>query len=134
MEVITTILLCTVGLLAYLANANNNEVLRLKNLIREKEIESRHLLDGKEKEISNLKRNFQTEKNKLLSQPTVNRIETSSLKEQLDKNRGEILDLQKKLREKESIISDLRNINIRLNLKSENEVQYLRQQFNVNAK
>ena len=129
MEVITTILICTVGFLVYLVNANSNEVLRLKSSSREREFEVQYLLDEKEREISTLKRQFQTEKNKLLSQPTASRMETSSLKEQLDKNRGDIQDLQKKLREKEKIISDLRNINSSLNLKSESELQNLIRQL-----
>ena len=108
MEVIATILFCAICFFAYLANANNNEILKLKNSIRESELEKQYLLDEKEKEISNLKNNFQIEKNKLLRQPIANRIETSSLKEQFDKNRGEIQELQKKLHDRENIISSLK--------------------------
>lgn len=104
MEVITTILLCTVGFLVYLVNANNNEVVRLKNILRDTE----YLIREKEEENSNLKRQLTSEKNKLLRQPTVNGNEILSLKKQLDKSLGEISDLQKKLREKEKIISELK--------------------------
>ena len=125
MEVITTILLCTVGFLVYLVNANNNEILRLKNILRETE----YLIREKDEENSSLKKQLASEKNKLLRQPAVNVNEVSRLKKEIDKNRGEIQDLKKKLNEKEKIISDLRNINSSLNLKSENEVQNLRLQF-----
>lgn len=118
MEVITTILLCTVGFLVYLVNANNNEVVRLKNILRDTE----YLIREKEEENSNLKRQLTSEKNKLLRQPTVNGNEILSLKKQLEKNRGEISDLQKKLREKEKIISDLMSSNKKESANLENEI------------
>lgn len=129
MEVITTILLCTVGLLIYLVNANSTEVQRLKNLIREREYEVKYLLDEKETEISNLQRQVQTEKNKLLQSPSKNLDETLELKRELNDKQNEIYNLQRNLHEKEKIISDLRNINSSLNLKSENEIQNLRRQI-----
>lgn len=129
MEVITTILLCTVGLLIYLVNANSTEVQRLKNLIREREYEVKYLLDEKETEISNLQRQVQTEKNKLLHSPSKNLDETLKLKRELNDKQNEIYNLQRNLHEKEKIISDLRNINSSLNLKSENEIQNLRRQI-----
>lgn len=127
MEVISTILLCAVGFLVYLVNANNNEVLRLKNILRDTE----YLIREKDEENSSLKKQIVSEKNKLLRQPAVNMNEVSRLRKEIDKNRGEISDLQKKLREKEKIISDLRNVNSSLNLKSENEIQNLRRQLSA---
>ena len=155
MEVITTILLCTVGFLVYLVNANNNEILRLKNILRETE----YLIREKDEENSSLKKQLASEKNKLLRQPAVNVNEVSRLKKEIDKNRSEISDLQKKLRgneniisdlqkrlnekeniipelckrlrEKDNIISDLRNLKGNLNLNSNDEVQNLRQQLSA---
>ncbi len=91
--------------------------------------EVKYLLDEKETEISNLQRQVQTEKNKLLQSPSKNLDETLKLKRELNDKQNEIYNLQRNLHEKEKIISDLRNINSSLNLKSENEIQNLRRQI-----
>ena len=88
MEVVMFSLICIAIFFGYLAISYNNENLRLKNSFREREFEVQYLLDEKEREISNLKRQFQAEKNKLLQVP--------------NKNRSEIFELQKKLRESEN--------------------------------
>ena len=95
MEVVMFSLICISIFFGYLANSNNNENLKLKNSFREREFEVQYLLDEKEREISNLKRQFQAEKNKLLQVP--------------NKNRSEIFELQKKLRESENETINLKN-------------------------
>lgn len=113
MEVITTILLFTVGLLGYLVNSNNTEILKLKNSSREKDYETQYLLDEKEKEISNLKRQFQTEKTKLLQAPNINGNEILKLK-------NEIANLKNKLNEKENNIRTLNETLSSVQHKNEN--------------
>ena len=107
MEVITTILLGAVALLGYLVNANNNAVLKLKNSAREKEFETKYLLDEKDSEIANLNRQLQIEKNKFLRAPNTNGSEILKLNKELTEKRNEVFELQRKLREKENSILDL---------------------------
>ena len=75
MEVITTILLCTVGFLVYLVNANNNEILKLKHSQRNAERETAQFLTEKDEEILSLKRQLTSEKNKSLNPPAISGFE-----------------------------------------------------------